>query len=68
MEFTPEMLAMPSQLPGKPYNDLQIGTFIGFGVTYFVATLFLGFRYLQAAKITKNIELDLGKWSLTMVH
>lgn len=55
---------MPSTLADKPYNDLQIGTFIGFGVTYFVATLFLVFRYMQAFKITKKVELDLSKCTI----
>ncbi|KAK3392370.1 hypothetical protein B0T20DRAFT_54586 [Sordaria brevicollis] len=72
MEFTPEMLAIPSTLKDKPYNDLQIGTFIGFGVTYFVATLFLVFRYMQAFKITKKVELDLAiltiSWVLALVY
>ncbi|KAJ5523749.1 hypothetical protein N7513_008866 [Penicillium frequentans] len=42
-----------------PYNSLQIGTVIAFGITYFLATCFIGLRYFQAFKLTKKIELDL---------
>ncbi|KAJ5358848.1 uncharacterized protein N7496_011261 [Penicillium cataractarum] len=42
-----------------PWNSLQIGTVIAFGVTYFLATAFLALRYFQAVKLTKKIEVDL---------
>ncbi|KAJ5786865.1 uncharacterized protein N7503_012077, partial [Penicillium pulvis] len=42
-----------------PYNSLQIGTVIAFGITYFLATCFIGLRYFQAVKLTKKIDLDL---------
>ncbi|BDD59163.1 hypothetical protein MAP00_004393 [Monascus purpureus] len=42
-----------------PWNSLQIGTFIAFGITYFLATVFLGLRYYQAFKLIKEIEVDL---------
>ncbi|KAJ5980556.1 hypothetical protein N7481_007854 [Penicillium waksmanii] len=41
------------------YSSLQIGTVISFGVTFFIATCFLGLRVFQAVKLIKNIELDL---------
>lgn len=44
-----------------PYNSLQIGTVIAFGITYFFATCFIGLRYFQAFKLTKKIDLDLGE-------
>ncbi|KAK0741843.1 hypothetical protein B0T21DRAFT_282334 [Apiosordaria backusii] len=44
---------------GAPYNSLQIGTFVSFVVTYFMATFFLACRYFQALKLIKNIEIDL---------
>ncbi|KAJ5167926.1 uncharacterized protein N7482_003520 [Penicillium canariense] len=43
----------------SPYNSLQIGTVISFGVSFLVATIFLGLRYFQAIKLIKSIELDL---------
>ncbi|KAL3480811.1 hypothetical protein BJX99DRAFT_204940 [Aspergillus californicus] len=42
-----------------PYNSLQIGTIIAFGVTYFLATVFLALRYFQAVKLTRKVEVDL---------
>ncbi|KAJ5143149.1 uncharacterized protein N7515_001936 [Penicillium bovifimosum] len=42
-----------------PYNSLQNGTVIAFGITYFIATAFLGLRYFQAFKLTKKLEVDL---------
>ncbi|KAK9418094.1 putative Integral membrane protein [Seiridium unicorne] len=42
-----------------PYNSLQIGILISFGVTYFLATVFLALRAFQALKFVKKIELDL---------
>ncbi|KAJ6015576.1 hypothetical protein N7540_010167 [Penicillium herquei] len=42
-----------------PYNSLQIGTVVAFGVTYFLATIFLALRYFQAFKLVKKVELDL---------
>ncbi|CAI7670134.1 unnamed protein product [Penicillium manginii] len=42
-----------------PYSSLQIGTVICFGVTYFIATCFMGLRVFQAVKLVKSIELDL---------
>lgn len=44
-----------------PYNELQIGTVVTFGVTFFIATVFLGLRYFQTLKLVKKLELDLGK-------
>ncbi|CDM26955.1 unnamed protein product [Penicillium roqueforti FM164] len=43
----------------EPYNSLQIGTVIAFGITYLIATVFLALRYFQAFKLTKKIEIDL---------
>ena len=45
----------------EPYNSLQIGTVIAFGITYLIATGFLALRYFQAFKLTKKIEIDLSK-------
>jgi hypothetical protein len=45
----------------EPWNSLQIGTVIAFSVTYFLATVFLALRYFLAVKLTKKIEVDLGK-------
>ncbi|KAJ5771160.1 uncharacterized protein N7511_003211 [Penicillium nucicola] len=42
-----------------PYNSLQIGTILSFGITYFLATSFVVLRYFQAFKLTKKIEPDL---------
>ncbi|KAK6080305.1 integral membrane protein [Seiridium cupressi] len=42
-----------------PYNSLQTGILISFGVTYFLATVFLALRAFQALKFVKKIELDL---------
>lgn len=44
----------------EPYNSLQIGTVIAFGITYLIATIFLALRYFQAFKLTKKIEVDLS--------
>ncbi|CAI7579420.1 uncharacterized protein N7487_006263 [Penicillium crustosum] len=43
----------------EPYNSLQTGTVIAFGITYLIATIFLALRYFQAFKLTKKIEVDL---------
>ncbi|KGO62552.1 hypothetical protein PEX2_045780 [Penicillium expansum] len=43
----------------EPYNSLQTGTVLAFGITYLIATIFLGLRYFQAFKLTKKIEVDL---------
>jgi hypothetical protein len=48
-----------------PYSSLQIGTVICFGVTYFIATCFMGLRVFQAVKLVKSIELDLSKCRAT---
>ena len=45
----------------EPYNSLQIGTVIAFGITYLIATGFLALRYFQAFKLTKKIEIELSK-------
>ncbi|KAI9372959.1 hypothetical protein BJX61DRAFT_409870 [Aspergillus egyptiacus] len=42
-----------------PYNSLQIGTMVAFGVTYGIASVFLGLRYFQAFKLIQKVELDL---------
>ncbi|CAP70533.1 uncharacterized protein PODANS_3_5990 [Podospora anserina S mat+] len=58
----PSLLPEPTQDIGQlgaPYNDLQIGTMVAFGITYFMATFFLACRYFQAIKIVKNVEIDL---------
>jgi len=51
----------PTSIVGAPYNSLQIGTVVSFAITYFFATVFLAFRYVQTITITKKLELDLGK-------
>ncbi|KAK4204718.1 hypothetical protein QBC40DRAFT_261345 [Triangularia verruculosa] len=58
----PSLLPEPTEPIGQlgaPYNDLQIGTMVAFGITYFMATFFLACRYFQAIKLVKNIEIDL---------
>lgn len=45
----------------EPYNSLQIGTVVAFGITFSIATLCVGLRYFQAFKLTKKVELDLSK-------
>lgn len=67
---TPDLATTPGMPPpagevpqfDAPYNSLQIGTFIAFGITYFLATVVLVLRYFQAVKLIKKIELDLGRW------
>ncbi|KAF9883847.1 hypothetical protein FE257_002738 [Aspergillus nanangensis] len=58
---TPGMQPPAGQTPNfdAPYNSLQIGIFISFGVTYFLATFFIGLRYFQAFKLIKKVEVDL---------
>jgi hypothetical protein len=51
----------PTSIVGAPYNSLQVGTVISFAITYFFATTFLALRYVQTIKITKKVEVDLGK-------
>lgn len=43
-----------------PSMSLKIGTLITFGITCSVATIFMALRYVQAFKLTKKIEIDLG--------
>ncbi|KAJ5788144.1 hypothetical protein N7457_003134 [Penicillium paradoxum] len=43
----------------EPYNSLQIGTVIAFGITYLLATICLALRYFQAFKLTKKADVDL---------
>jgi hypothetical protein len=59
---TPGMAPPAGQVSdfNAPYNSLQTGTVIAFGITYFIATSFLGLRYFQAFKLTKKVEIDLG--------
>ncbi|KAL4799577.1 hypothetical protein BDV19DRAFT_385345 [Aspergillus venezuelensis] len=42
------------------WTSVQIGSVIAFGVTYFMATLFLALRYFQAVKLVQKIEVDLA--------
>ncbi|PLB41640.1 uncharacterized protein BDW47DRAFT_99445 [Aspergillus candidus] len=58
---TPGMPPPAGQVPqfDSPYNSLQIGTFIAFGITIFLATVVLALRYFQAVKLIKKIEMDL---------
>jgi hypothetical protein len=60
---TPGMPPPEGHIPqfDAPYNWLQIGTFIAFGVTYFLATCFVFMRYFQAGKIVRKFEIDLRK-------
>lgn len=60
---TPGMQPPDGQISNfnAPYNALQIGTVIAFGITYFLATCFIGLRYFQAFKLTQKIDLDLGE-------
>lgn len=44
-----------------PYNSVQISNVVAFGITYLFATVALGLRYFQAVKLTKKIEVDLGR-------
>lgn len=48
----------------EPYSSVQTGTVIAFGVTCFFSTVFLGLRWFQAFKLTKQIEVDLSKAAL----
>lgn len=68
--LSPEVLAStPGMTPpdgqtsdfDAPFNSLQIGTVIAFGVTYFFCTVFLGLRYFQSLSLVKKVELDLSK-------
>lgn len=45
------------------YNEVQMGTVIAFGVTYFSTTIFLAARYFQSVKIDKKVDLDLRELS-----
>ncbi|KAF2641024.1 hypothetical protein P280DRAFT_506681 [Massarina eburnea CBS 473.64] len=42
-----------------PYNSLQIGVVVSFGVSYFLATATLLLRYFQAMKLVRKLEVDL---------
>ena len=46
-----------------PWNSLQNGVVISFGVTFALATIFLGLRFFQAIRLVKKFEIDLGKSS-----
>ncbi|KAL7908559.1 hypothetical protein GGI35DRAFT_493651 [Trichoderma velutinum] len=61
LSTTPAMAPPDGQTPlfDAPYNSLQIRTVVAFGVTYFFASFFLALRYFQAAKMVKQIEIDL---------
>lgn len=50
----------------EPYNSLQTGTVLAFGITYLIATIFLGLRYFQAFKLTKKIEVDLSMYDTNL--
>jgi hypothetical protein len=67
LETTPGMTPPDGQTShfNAPYNSLQIGTVVAFGVTYFFATVFVVLRYFQAFKLVRKVELDLGKHSTT---
>ncbi|EJT72194.1 hypothetical protein GGTG_09061 [Gaeumannomyces tritici R3-111a-1] len=43
----------------QPHTSVQVGIFASFGISYGLATLFLCFRYFQAIKISKKMELGL---------
>ncbi|KAL8294715.1 hypothetical protein RB597_007691 [Gaeumannomyces tritici] len=43
----------------QPHTSVQVSIFASFGISYGLATLFLCFRYFQAIKISKKVELDL---------
>lgn len=61
---TPGMMPPdPNYIPqfDAPYNWLQIGTVISFGVTYLLASGLLGLRFFQALKLVRKIEVDLGE-------
>ncbi|QYS96945.1 hypothetical protein H0G86_004182 [Trichoderma simmonsii] len=61
LSTTPAMPPPDGQTPqfDAPYNSLQIRTVVAFGVTYFFASFFLALRYFQAAKLVKQVEIDL---------
>lgn len=63
LSTTPAMPPPDGQTPqfDAPYNSLQIRTVVAFGVTYFFASFFLALRYFQAAKLVKQVEIDLSK-------
>ncbi|KAJ4254463.1 hypothetical protein NW762_010061 [Fusarium torreyae] len=42
-----------------PWNSLQNGVVISFGVTFALATIFLGLRFFQAIRLVKKFEIDL---------
>ncbi|PGH15073.1 hypothetical protein AJ80_05698 [Polytolypa hystricis UAMH7299] len=64
---TPGMAPPDGHIPqfDAPYNMLQVGTVIAFGVTYFVATVFLFLRYFQSLKLVQKVEIDLVIVSLS---
>ncbi|KAL4926673.1 uncharacterized protein BDV17DRAFT_293250 [Aspergillus undulatus] len=43
----------------SPFNSLQIGIFVAFGITYLAATVCVGLRYFQAFKLIRKVEVDL---------
>jgi len=55
-----------TSIVGAPYNKIQVGTCVSFAITYFFATIFLALRYVQTVNITKQFELDLGKFSVCL--
>ncbi|KAJ5365068.1 hypothetical protein N7517_007954 [Penicillium concentricum] len=47
----------------RPYNSLQTGTVIPFGITYLIATIFLALRCFQDFMLIKKIEIDLNTYT-----
>ncbi|KAL4936885.1 hypothetical protein BDV06DRAFT_232949 [Aspergillus oleicola] len=49
----------------SPYNHLQIGLFIAFGITYLLATVCMALRYFQAFRLIRKVEIDLVTISIS---
>ncbi|KAL4950400.1 hypothetical protein BDW69DRAFT_187376 [Aspergillus filifer] len=43
----------------SPYNHLQIGLIVAFGITYLFATVCMALRYFQAIRLIRRAEMDL---------
>ncbi|KAL4966524.1 uncharacterized protein BDV14DRAFT_198981 [Aspergillus stella-maris] len=48
-----------------PYNHLQIGLIVAFGVTYLLATVCVALRYFQAVRLVRRVEVDLVTISIS---
>ncbi|KAL4789110.1 hypothetical protein BDV19DRAFT_395371 [Aspergillus venezuelensis] len=48
-----------------PYNHLQIGLIVAFGITYLLATVCMALRYFQVVRLVRKVEVDLVTISIS---